>query len=112
MITVTYRLSPNGVMSLDMKGHADSVRGGVDPVCAAASILIYNLAEEVRTMEGEGLLRRPPHLLLEKGDAHLSLLPKGRGERRAEQVFNTLMTGFFLLERDYPQCVRVIPSES
>lgn len=111
MITITHSLSPNGVISLDLKGHADCVGEGADPVCAAVSILVYTLAEEMATMAAEGLLKRSPHILLQSGDAHLSFLPTPKGERRGEEIFNMAMTGFWLLEKSYPHCVRVTPQD-
>ena len=111
MINVTYSLSPNNTLSLDLSGHACSVSSGVDPVCAAVSMLVYTLAAETENLEGEKLLRRKPHIILESGGAHISALPTLRGLSSAVQVFNMAMTGFELLARAYPQSINICSSE-
>ncbi len=107
MITATFTYSPNGVLSLDLTGHADLVREGYDPVCAAVSVLLYTLAEEVEDMDNEGLLRRSPHVLLDSGLAHLSATPTRKGKLRAEGAYRLTLRGLNLLAKAYPQCLKI-----
>ena len=107
MITVNFNYSPNGVLSLDLSGHADMVREGYDPVCAAVSVLLYTLAEEIEDMAEGGLLRRSPHLILDPGSAHLSATPTRKGRLRAESAYGFTLRGLELLARAYPQCLNI-----
>ena len=109
MITATFTYSPNGVLSLDLAGHADLVREGYDPVCAAVSVLLYTLANEVEDMDGEGLLRRSPHILLSSGSAHISAIPARKGKLRAEGAYRLTLRGLDLLAKAYPQCLKILP---
>ena len=107
MITTTFTYSSNGVLSLDLTGHADLVREGYDPVCAAVSVLLYTLADELEDMAGEGLLRRSPHILLSPGSAHISVTPTRKGKMRTEGAYRLTLRGLDLLSRAYPQCLKI-----
>jgi len=89
---------------IDMKGHALWGSIGNDIVCAASSILCYTLAENLQRLEKEGDIC---NLVcdIREGDAHFEFEPGGYDSDNsdtAETVVFALLTGFSLLESQFP----------
>ena len=92
--------------TLQVQGHAGAAPHGQDLVCAAASALVYALAQ--RLTELHGGLESPPQIRLKPGDAIISVLAKKGYEKTVEEDFRLICSGFKLLESRYPQRVQVM----
>lgn len=84
-----------GRRHLTLRGHAGYAPAGEDIVCAAASALVYALAE---TLRETGRLAGAE---LRKGYAEL----EGRGE--CDREFELVYRGLRMLAETYPACVRI-----
>lgn len=93
-------------LMLKMKGHADFANKGEDIICSAASILAYTLAQNVRFMESAGVAENV-HIILKDGQALVSCKPTGEGETLS-CIYDTITTGFALLQCNYPDYVKFI----
>lgn len=91
---------------LKMKGHANAVNTGNDPVCAAASMLMYTLAQNVMYLQDAGVAE-DVHVILEEGNALVSCRAKEEKETLL-CVFDTVTTGFALLAGNYRDHVKFI----
>lgn len=105
---ITARLGDRaGLLTLEMDGHAGSAPAGQDLVCAAASILCYTLAARAGTLYAEGKLRSKPIVDLDSGHAAIAMRPRGPAQREAHAAWETIAVGLRLLQREYPDCIRV-----
>nr|DAM02618.1 MAG TPA: YsxB-like protein [Caudoviricetes sp.] len=105
---ITARLGDRaGLLTLEMDGHAGSAPAGQDLVCAAASILCYTLAARAGTLYSDGKLRSKPVIELDSGHAAIAMRPRGLAERETRAVWDTVGTGLRLLQREYPDYIRV-----
>ena len=85
-----------------VKGHAGCGEYGKDPVCAAVSILVHTLAENVTKMEAEQRAQKCV-VDMESGDAEISCKPIQRCKYTIVLMFDAVCKGFELLGRDYPE---------
>ena len=109
---ITARLGDRaGLLTLEMDGHTGSAPAGQDLVCAAASILCYTLAARAGTLYAEGKLRSNPIVDLDSGHASIAMRPRGSADRETRAVWDTVGTGLRLLQREYPDCIRVDSGE-
>lgn len=83
-------------------GHAHSGESGHDLVCASASALVYTLAGNIGTLYTQESVRSPI-IKLQEGDAELSCVPITRMKSVATLIFDTVCTGFELLQTYYPE---------
>lgn len=95
------------VIILRMKGHAQFADAGKDVICAAASILVYTVAQTVSYMFSDGKLRRKPCIRLAKGDALVAVRPREDYYEEALYAFFIAQVGYGLLARNYPQFVKL-----
>ena len=101
--------------SVEMTGHAMTGEAGEDIVCAAASMLAYTLAENVARAYNSGMLRSRPTLTLEDGHALIKCAARAKRRDGAQggfqgtvaMMYTVIRAGFELLERQYPDSVRV-----
>ena len=95
MTTVTY-FEQNDEISVEIKGHAGYGKKDEDIVCAAISILGQTLLAylNVNHNKYDYILR----------EGYIWAYAKGINVRMA---LNVIMTGFYLLSRDYPEHVRI-----
>lgn len=107
MIDVEFNISKKK-MSLEMSGHAGSGDVGHDLVCACASILAYTAAQMAKEFEVRKQLRSKPLTELSEGQARVFVRPKEKDADEVWHMFNTIQTGFILLEKNYPDNVRII----
>ena len=99
MIKVTYDRSAR---RLTATGHAGRGAPGHDLVCAAVSALVLTLAGNVATFATQDGLRRQ-ELKLKEGDAVISCIPEQKMRAVVTLVFDTICSGFELLETLYPE---------
>ncbi len=102
MIQVTYDRSAR---RLTATGHAGQGAPGHDLVCAAVSALVLTLASNVATFATQNALRRQ-ELRLKEGDACISCLPVSKMRAVVTLVFDTVCSGFELLETLYPENIK------
>lgn len=99
MITVTYHRKEHRLTAV---GHAGRGKPGHDLVCAAVSALVLTLAGNVASLATQKSLRKQ-ELRLEEGDACVSGRPIPRMRAVVTMVFDTVCSGFELLETLYPE---------
>lgn len=105
MIEVRYDLKAH---SLEVRGHADYAPVGHDIVCAGASILAFTLVESLLGMKDFQTCY--PEYLLEKGDASIKFFPKEEFAQYPNIVFTSILKGFEILEKNYPNHIKIIGS--
>lgn len=113
MIEISFNVDkPTKTAEISVKGHSGSAKKGRDLVCAAASMLLYTLAQETKNIADEGKPRVPLIIKLGNGDAYIkaSFSDKPSFERLLG-AFRTIRTGYLLMERNYPAYVRVNKKE-
>lgn len=94
MTTITYE-NIGGVMSVRIEGHAGYATNG-DPVCAACSILQHTL---IRSLDDSELILYDDEI--PASEVRFNATPKKMS------VFDTILTGFRLLEECYPDNVKM-----
>ena len=92
--------------NLTIKGHSGSTEVGKDLICASASILFYTLVECVSRYESMGRCKAQIKAL--SGDAEVKVIPSVEYENELLSAFNTIMTGYEILESDYPEYIKII----
>lgn len=107
MIYVTY--SPKK-RHLKIKGHAKFASAGHDIVCAAASMVFYNLC----AMLGEydrGKAFAKLDIVDKKGNAAVEVTPKTEYEPWVDHDFYYALSGFELLANKYPDYITLKVTE-
>ena len=102
MVKVTY---DRVLHRLTAVGHAGKGKQGHDLVCAAVSALVMTLAGNVASLATQDGLRRQ-ELKLAEGDACISCLPYPRMRAVTTLIFDTVCSGFELLETLYPENIK------
>lgn len=90
---------------LTVQGHAGAAQSGEDTVCAAASILAYTAAQEVKEMQEKGKLKKKPNIRLGEGDATITCKPVKNAYSEALHTFKVVQTGYRLLAANFPENV-------
>lgn len=91
-----------GTLTLRLNGHAGYAEKGQDIVCAAASILVYTVAQMMVDLREQGRLIEEPLIRLDEGNAVIRVKPNVWGQADANHTFLMAQTGFELLESNYP----------
>ena len=104
MISIVYEIEAGERYSVTMEGHADGGEYGQDVVCAAASMLVYTLAENVRRLS-EGGANKSTRIQLDSGLADIRIAPNNRIKEETETIFEAICAGFELLSEHYPDNV-------
>ena len=107
MIDVTYDREAHTVT---VKGHAYSVSGGNDPVCAGVSALTCTLAAAIENMALAGRVF-DPITSLTSGYAKISCGSYPNSEAAVILIFDTLCLGFAILAQAYPASIRLFTTE-
>ena len=107
MIDVTYDRESHTVT---VKGHAYSVSGGNDPVCAGVSALTCTLAAAIENMALAGRVF-DPITSLTSGYAKISCGSFPNSEAAVILIFDTLCLGYAILAQAYPASVRLFTTE-
>lgn len=92
---------------LRVNGHAGQAERGKDIICASASILAYTLAQYLHYVHNQGGLVKKPHIVMNDGDALIVAKPTEKYEGEVLNAFFVAEVGYSLLERNYPQYVKL-----
>lgn len=96
-------------VSLHVKGHAEATHDGKDWICAAASILYYTLAQNVKMEEARGTAKPNPTVKLKKGDAIITCRANNdAGYDELIFLYSAIQSGYAVLAHNYPANVAVI----
>lgn len=108
MIKIRFHEYKGGDVSLKVTGHSGSAEKGEDLICAAASMLVYTLAQLVKNGKEGGAFDGKPTLSLKPGDACIRCRPKD-ADTYAEVArwFLHTQTGLLLLEHNAQGYVKV-----
>ena len=104
MIEVVFN-EQDGVMSLEVKGHAGAAESGQDIVCSAASILGYTVAQIANDIYSTDGFEEPPVIKLDHGDALIQCKPKKDASEVIRHTLFVAQTGYELLAYNYPQYI-------
>ena len=105
MIKSYIKESNNGSITLSIEGHAGAAEEGHDIVCSSVSILAYTLAQYVSECFESDKLKQKPILLLKKGRASVTSVPKEEYYDDIRQAYAFAHIGLNLLSHNYPQYV-------
>ena len=86
-------------------GHANSGESGHDLVCAAASALAYTLAGNIGSLYTQESIKTPV-IRLQEGDTELSCVPVSRMKHVVMLIFDSICTGFELMQTYYPENIK------
>lgn len=107
MITITYRPKKREVK---IKGHAEYDEKGRDIVCAAVSMSFYTLSNALLKAPDKWF-KKPPDmadsLTSDTGVSHIVCTPNKDYETYVTLMYETVLTGLELLERSYPDHVKL-----
>lgn len=107
MIKVQYSQKQH---KLRIKGHAGFAQKGEDIICAAASMIFYNLAQVLMEYNREKTMTKPVEM--KYGDVSvIRAYPKTGIEPWVDHDFYYALTGFRLLANQYPEHVDVVITE-
>lgn len=93
-------------MILKAKGHANQTSNDKDIICACVSMLTYTLAQNVKFLQDAGVAKNV-HFIIEDGNCLVSCDAVEEKETLL-CVYDTITTGFLLLQANYPDNVRFI----
>ncbi len=96
-----------GVLSMELRGHAGFAALGKDPVCAGASVLAMTAAQCVKSMEEAGRLQKKAHILIRSGRVLVTAKPREEAFDEARLLFWAAETGLKLLSEAYPGYIKV-----
>lgn len=105
MVTVIYRPDKH---ELKLKGHALQGDIGHDPVCAAISMVFYNICAMLRQYPPEAW-KRPPDMAASdsKGVSYLRCTPADDYETWIDHDFLYALVGFEQLQGNFPDAINV-----
>ena len=89
---------------MTIEGHAGAGPKGEDIVCAAASILMWTLAERAAERPELGSMI---HTDSEGARAEIRCRPEKGWGLRCRDLYETILTGYELLREEYPDFVEV-----
>ena len=106
MVTIDKQIR-KGTLTFSALGHADPDSDGPNIVCAAISMLSYTLLQRCLNLQEEGLLKSLDHEF-ESGEARITAEAKGRGKKQLISACDTVLSGFALLQDDYPEQIEIV----
>lgn len=109
MIYVTFNPKKR---QLKVKGHARFANEGHDIVCAAASMVFYNLCAMLREYDGKKAFAKPLEITDKKGNARVCVTPHTGYETWIDHDFYYAIAGFELLARKYPDYIDLKVTEN
>lgn len=111
MIRVVFAVSAvtpnNKKTTLHITGHAKTAPHGSDLVCAAVSTLAYTYSVCARKLQQEGKLRCKPTIVLDEGNAVITIEPKEDAQQEADTILSTIRCGCEMLSREYPEIIHI-----
>ncbi len=103
MIRVSFQTDrEQGLLRMELRGHAGFAELGKDPVCAGASVLAMTVAHCVTVMEKAGRLREKPALTIRAGRVSVTAKPRKESFDEARHLFWVGEAGLRLLAEAYP----------
>jgi len=108
MITAKFYQKPgNGSIHMTLKGHAEAAPKGEDLICAAATMLVYTLAQAVQFLHEQGKLKKKPKLLIRDGEATIIATPTEEAYAEALHAYWVAQCGIHVLQHNYPKNVKL-----
>ena len=108
MITVRFYQKPShGSIHMTLKGHAGAAPKGEDLVCASATMLAYTVAQAVKFLHEQGMLKKEPKISLREGSATIIATPTEDGYAPTLHTFWVAQCGIHVLQHNYPQNVQL-----
>ena len=104
MINVTYRPDKR---ELKIKGHAGAGDKGHDIICAAASMVFYNLCQMLLEYDQDKAFARPTEMQDAPGNAWVRATPATGFETWIDHDMCYALTGFKLLAARHPEYVNL-----
>lgn len=101
MIEITYHRQFHRVT---VTGHAFSAEPGQDLVCAGVSALVHTLAQNVVALVSQGSVGKHT-VIVQEGQAEIACEPVRRFKAVVSLIYNTVCTGFALMQQQYPEFV-------
>lgn len=112
MIHTSFFKNPaDGSVRMEMQGHAMTAPKGEDLVCAAATMVVYTLAQAVQFLYEQDRLLEKPRLQIVDGYANIVAIPKKTALAETLMAFWVAQAGAYVLERNYPSAVSLMPME-
>lgn len=103
MIRATMR-DDGHTISLSLKGHSGTAPAGEDLVCAVATGYAYCLAQNLR--DRRAAFKSAPKFRFDEGDITIRCRPKDEYHAAIRSIFGVIVTGYRLLEENYPEAVK------
>ena len=88
-------------MMLEVTGHADYAENGKDIVCAAMSILFYQLADSLT--KSVNMLEEYPDIKILGGECKISCKPMEKYSANIENIYWVVLNGVELLADNYAE---------
>lgn len=110
MIKANFEISSDKKsLILNVSGHAGSAEKGKDLICASATILTYTIAQIVQGFYDDKKLKKQPIIKFDDGNAIIICNPRKNIYKEALHAYIIIMTGFKILQYNYPEYVQVKP---
>ena len=89
---------------LTVFGHCNAGRiNGMDLCCCGVSMLVFTMLESLKVLKLHGFRHS-----YGGGWCHVKFESKGRDYKKAKCIIATIMNGFGLLQKKYPENVKII----
>lgn len=105
MTSVFYREYYDNVL-ITIEGHSGYSFNGTDIVCAGVSTLVYTLLNTILDEEAHGNIKLLRNFVAD-GGLCLEIQKFNFSKERIDGIIGTIMTGFYMLEENYPDYVRI-----
>lgn len=107
-----YYTDAGGELRLDMKGHGDLENmEKLDVMCAASTTLANTLSINIMSAFDLGFFEEEPTIYIgddAEGKARILCKPKAEYYHTVKCIFTTIVNGFALLSRIYPEHVEFV----
>lgn len=100
-----WRDKDKGSIHMKVKGHAETAPKGEDLVCAAATMLVYTVAQAVSFMYETGQLKEKPSIKIREGSAYVVAKPKEDFFAETIHTYWVAQCGAHVLARNHPEAV-------
>lgn len=110
MVTVKYKPDSH---TLTMKGHAEYGEYGSDIICASISTVYYNLCAMLRQYPPEAFAK-PLVMKMAKGKRGVTTVvcePSKAYETLIDHDVLYALTGFEMLQGNYPECINLVVTQ-
>ena len=102
-----YQKPSKGSIHMTLKGHAGAAPKGEDLVCASATMLAYTVAQAVKFLDEQGMLKKKPKISIKEGSATIIATPTEDGYAPVLHTFWVAQCGIHVLQHNYPQNVQL-----